>query len=642
MTAVVDQSPVRALGKRLETGCVLLADVQSTYLDGAEAGLVAKFGQARDLSSTSDELAELAEGWAETYHLSTERANVLRCFDLPRGARVLEIGAGCGAITRYLGEAGCVVDAVEPVPARATVARARTRDLSDVEVFIGGIEHVPAEPVYDVVIVVGVLEYVGNGTSDLSPYAAFLDAINARLRPGGLLLLAIENKLGVKYLAGSPEDHSGRIFDSVEGYPGKTPPARTFSRRELQQLLADAGMTSRSFVAFPDYKMARTVMSTDLPTPVESLLYRIPTFPSPDRGRPRPKLLDERSAWKSAVRAGLAGDLGNSLVLTAYKPGEEQDVVWPADRIATYFSEGRPARLTMRTDVVRDGDSALFHRKPLVARVKDTADRDRAIITDLAPARYVPGVDALEAIVEHNPAGIAALLAEWVELVRDTHRTDGRVEMDLVPHNLVVTEDGTLARIDAEWQPVEVDPQTVIERGVFWLAHRVSEIVAPSRWGGMTTVAELAAYLGDLAGLDSEGEWLEHFYAAEAAWQAEVHEPVRLRNATAQQRREFREQYAAGTEKNLRAQGALQLQARTLGVRSYDVLEHAVQERNKALAALQERDAAMAGLEGIGVQDIGQLMTAATQRINELATQLRQAEQERDAALARLSADPVA
>ena len=53
------------------------------------------------------------------------RANAVRALTLPTQSRVLEIGAGCGAITRYLGETFEQVDALEPMLARARVARSQ-------------------------------------------------------------------------------------------------------------------------------------------------------------------------------------------------------------------------------------------------------------------------------------------------------------------------------------------------------------------------------------------------------------------------------------------------------------------------------------------------------------------------------------
>jgi SAM-dependent methyltransferase len=651
MTAVLEQAPVRAKGERLDSGAVLLTDVKSRYLDGAEAGLIAKFAQVSDLSSTSDELAETAQGWAETYHLSTARANVVRCFDLPSGAKVLEIGAGCGAITRYLGEIGAIVDAVEPVPARAAVARARTADLPDVEVFIGSMDDVPAEPTYDVVIVIGVLEYVGAGTADPRPYAAFLDGIRQRLVPGGTLLLAIENKLGVKYLAGSPEDHSGRIFDGVEGYPGDDSPARTFSRHELVRMLADAGLDAASYVAFPDYKMTRTVMATDVPDELASLLYRIPNFPSPDRGVARPKLFDERAAWRSAVQAGLAGDMGNSLVLVAHK-GEPQSVCWPADRIATFFSDGRAARLTMRTTVVRTDDGASFAREPLVPN----AQAEKLLITSAPPQPFAPGRDLLEALASGNDERLRTLLTAWAALVRRTRRKRGAVSVDLVPHNLVVNDADELSVVDLEWRPAPIAPEIVIERGIFWLATRLAEITRPSKWPGLTTIRDLAVHLGTRVELDPDGLWLDRFFRTEAKWQARIHTAVTETAESADERRATQDAAVVATERALRHRAGVRLDGLGLGQRTHEELavtrqslnlvtrEHAA-ARAELAAVRAERDHAAAELAGLAEKNIGELLDRAAQTINTLSAQLEQvqlekrlAELQRDEALGRLTA----
>ena len=157
-------TPVRREHHEVQDGVRLLRpDPDISYRDGAEERLWEIVHQASDKSSGSIEMLESAEGWAEQYHTHPARANILRAVDIPRDAKVLEIGAGCGPITRYLGETAAVVDAVEPVVARARVARERTRDLRNVEVFAGQLEDLPALPTYDFVVVIGVLEYVGAG-----------------------------------------------------------------------------------------------------------------------------------------------------------------------------------------------------------------------------------------------------------------------------------------------------------------------------------------------------------------------------------------------------------------------------------------------------------------------------------------------
>ena len=211
---------------------------------------------------------------------------------------------------------------------------------------------------YDVIVVIGVLEYVGNGTADRKPYLDFLAGIRDRLVPGGTLVLAIENELGVKYVVGSPEDHTNRVFDSIEGYPrgGK---ARTFSRRALEQLMLDSGLTPATRIAFPDYKLTRVVFG-DMPDAARSLLHRIPRFPSPDWRTARPRLADEHAVWRRLVEAGLEAEFGNSFLVLAGKGGPSE--LWPAGQAGAFYTSDRVKHLNTATVVQRSGDSVVFKR----------------------------------------------------------------------------------------------------------------------------------------------------------------------------------------------------------------------------------------------------------------------------------------
>lgn len=510
----VDPTPVRALGVQRPDGCLLLRDVGLSYRDGGENEVLRLIAQATDLTSTGDELIRGAKDWAQTYHLHPSRSNVVRCLDLPGSARVLEIGAGCGAITRYLGETCASVDALEPVPVRATAARARTRDLDTVEVFVGELSDVPAEPTYDVIVVIGVLEYVGRGGADRAPYLEFLREIRHRLVAGGTLVLAIENQLGVKYLSGAPEDHSSRVFDSLEGYPAGSP-ARTFSRRQLGELLADAGLDPTFRVAFPDYKMTRAVLG-EFPAEVRSLLHRIPQFPSPDWAAVRPPLADERSFWRTLVEAGLEMETGNSFVVLAGNGAPSR--LWPADAAAVFYSTGRRARLAAQTVVRVEGESVRFDRQPLVPRATRPADRFVIAASDHA---YEAGEDLLDHIAMRPDADLVELLTQWQGKIDERLSGDDAGTLDVVPHNLVVDEDGKLRVIDVELVG-SVPREQIVRRGVYWLAHHLARISPAGRWGEAVTVGDLAVVLGGSAGLPADGSWLDTAVREELAVQLEV------------------------------------------------------------------------------------------------------------------------
>ena len=91
------------------------------YSDGknVEHYLEKVFSTARDLSSRSHELQRQIIDWPSEYHLSSDRSNILRPYDLSFVKHALEFGSGCGAISRYLGEQGVDVDAVEGSEIRA-------------------------------------------------------------------------------------------------------------------------------------------------------------------------------------------------------------------------------------------------------------------------------------------------------------------------------------------------------------------------------------------------------------------------------------------------------------------------------------------------------------------------------------------
>ncbi|HEY9095299.1 MAG TPA: rRNA adenine N-6-methyltransferase family protein, partial [Hydrogenophaga sp.] len=108
-----------------------------SYSDGDEVEnrIASIIQNAKDLSVLSTELQAQISDWPSNYHLSSQRANLLRPLKDVLSGSILEIGSGCGAITRFLGETARSVVALEGSHRRAEITRARTRDLANVDVF---------------------------------------------------------------------------------------------------------------------------------------------------------------------------------------------------------------------------------------------------------------------------------------------------------------------------------------------------------------------------------------------------------------------------------------------------------------------------------------------------------------------------
>jgi SAM-dependent methyltransferase len=495
----------------------VLADPVTQYRDGAESRVLEIIEGSSDLASTTGSLLAQASGWAERYHLDPARANVVRALDLPSDAVVLEVGAGCGAISRYLGETVAEVDALEPASWRAEVCRARTRDQQNVNVLVGEVSDLPAGPRYDVILIVGVLEYVGNGSLDDGPYARFLDECRSRLREGGSIIIAIENKLGVKYLAGAPEDHYALPFVGVEGYGDVSGLARTFSRSELGDLLAGSGLASRSLVAFPDYKLTRAVFEPEsFGAEDRELLWTVPVFPSPDWYGQRAPAADERRLWRSMVEAGLAAEGGNSFVFIAGNAGETRAPIWPEARSGRFFSRDRQPVFGTDATIVRT-DSG--HRIDKVPSIAERADDGPYVVASSTP--FVPGRDLVDALADGDVDSAESFVRRWAELVRQTVPETG--SFDLLPHNVRVTSQDELVVIDDEWHAARADPESVVQRGVLLTAMILVSLREGIDWPRVpATGRAFAELLGSWSGLEADGTWLAGAVAAEAEFQEKV------------------------------------------------------------------------------------------------------------------------
>ncbi len=172
-------------------------------------------------------------GRIEAYFLARRAALVLRHYRRAPGApapRVLDVGCGNGGFLAAMARAGCVVTGIDTSPAACESA---ARD-HGIEVYCGELaSHAAAIGDCDIVTAWHVLEHIADTRS------AF-DAMVERLRPGGLLCLAVPNGAALLARLGPAwafYDHPRHL--------------RTFQPEHLLELAAGAGLaivqvTSRS------------------------------------------------------------------------------------------------------------------------------------------------------------------------------------------------------------------------------------------------------------------------------------------------------------------------------------------------------------------------------------------------------------
>ena len=319
--------------------------------DSAETYLLELIEKCSDRSVLSQELAAGIRDWPSRYHLSRRRANLLRPFEAQLRGSVLEVGAGCGALTRFLGENGGDIVAVEGSMRRSRIARARTADLANVSVVCDRIEAFASAKTFDAVLAVGVLEYAAiYGPGGERPHLEFLKSLRQALAPDGVVIIAIENKLGLKYFAGALEDHVGGEFHGINNSYGPDTVA-TFGRIELSTLLAEAGFAAQAFFyPCPDYKLPTSILSSSLldrhSDVATTLVAQSVLF---DPQRPPDPTFSLEQGWSNLGRNRLLGELANSFLVVAAASGAATEPYTALKSAGWHYSVDRHPAFTKET-----------------------------------------------------------------------------------------------------------------------------------------------------------------------------------------------------------------------------------------------------------------------------------------------------
>ena len=254
--------------------------------------------------SEYSKVIEEKANWPFLYHLSPIRENIIEWFPVKKGAKILEVGSGCGAITGALARKvsdGGRLDCVDLSRQRSLINAYRHELLENVTIHVGNFQDIEPDldRDYDLICLIGVFEYGQAYIGGDNPYETFLNILKKHMAPDGQLVIAIENKFGLKYFAGCKEDHVGRYFESIEDYPGDSP-ARTFTENGLKKIAAKCGFSAdkcHMYYPYPDYKFMNTLFSADRLPQMGELKDNLRNF-----DRDRMLLFDEKLAFENILK----------------------------------------------------------------------------------------------------------------------------------------------------------------------------------------------------------------------------------------------------------------------------------------------------------------------------------------------------
>lgn len=188
------------------------------------------------------------------YTITPIRENIINWYPFKENSSILEVGGGLGAITGSLCKVAKKVVSNEYSKRRAENIYYRHKNYDNLEVIVGNIEKIHFKEKFDYIVLIGVFEYAKRFFNSNNPFHYFLEKLKSLLKDDGVILIAIENRYGIKYFAGATEDHYPEKYLGLNGYEGKD--IQTFGKQELINIIKDSGFNYYKFYyPYPDYKM---------------------------------------------------------------------------------------------------------------------------------------------------------------------------------------------------------------------------------------------------------------------------------------------------------------------------------------------------------------------------------------------------
>lgn len=496
------------------------------YSDGshAEHYLRSVFERDIDLSSASSDLKPYIKDWPSEYHLSNKRAQLLAGFEFDADSKVLEVGCGCGAITRYLAENFEDVVSVEGSPVRARLARMRTRDCDHVSIVCAPFQKLKFEEKFDLIVCVGVLEYSALFVDERDPYEHVLRYFSDLLSPHGRAIIAIENQFGLKYFSSAREDHLKLMFEGVEGYPVFSDKVRTFGRVELEQRLSHHFGSIEFCYPYPDYKIPDAVFSEEMLRSGHAG-EMVASFSSRDYYGPIPQLFDEGLTTLELAKNDLLTTFSNSFVVVAGK-GKGDEAAFK--QLGVMFSSGRRDRYCMKTRLLRDSYGVRVEKSLLYP---DTGEINGRLTVKPVSSQWIEGYSLHTRILLNSLNRNNTLAESFQPLKQWLDKVSSLCSEGILPGDYVdciwkntFVENGEITFIDQEWDWKQcMSLQVIFIRAMFFYLLETENVKKLPRYLRVSNTRALIRSVANLFDVRLTNADFSQFVQLESEFQALVY-----------------------------------------------------------------------------------------------------------------------
>lgn len=233
------------------------------------------------------------------------RSNVVKCFDIKKEDKILEIGSGCGAVTEQLARSSEHVICIERSMIKSEINAYRNQK-ENLEIYVdkkGDLLSEVKQEDYDFIFM---WEDLCVGKMD---EVASIRQLRKMLKPEGKLILGVDNRYGLRYWAGYKERYTDEYFENMTKKRVNT--KKTYAQNELNKILKAAGASKVMwYYPYPDYKFMFSVYTDEYLPKRGELTTKMHPFE-----KEQIVLFDEGQVFDNLVQDGLFSQFSNSFLI---------------------------------------------------------------------------------------------------------------------------------------------------------------------------------------------------------------------------------------------------------------------------------------------------------------------------------------
>lgn len=348
-----------------------------------------------------------APDWPALYHFSHLRGNLTEWLPIKKTDTVLEFGADSGQQTGGLAKKAGRVVCLEESIVRCRLLAERWKKVDSISVYGGSMwKTLETLGSFDWIVATGIMADAKRYFSGEDAEKQALLLLQKHLKPGGHLVLAADNRFGLKYWAGVMEPHTGQYFDSLEGR------GTTFSKKQLEKILRDSGVEEAVFYyPYPERWFPMSFYSDAWLPKKGELNQNLRNFEGE-----RMVLFDEEQVFDALIEDGRFPEFSNAYLIVTGKPEADCPVY-------VKYSNDRAERFMIRTDIVGEGAHRKVCKVPVSAEAKAHVRKLKEWEQVLNQQYAHVGLQANRCILDGDTAGFEFLAGRTLEEQLDEKRT---------------------------------------------------------------------------------------------------------------------------------------------------------------------------------------------------------------------------